>query len=464
MKSKIFRRIGTAFLAMTMICTVPAVLPENASIAVHAETAGNLSIADMPAEYQFPADWIWENRISAEKSTERRNTIFDQIIAGKGTINYVVKWQSYKKLTLEQRQKFEKLVSDSINSWTKWLAGYENWCYDHIDVKIVGWAVIDESCILDRQPDEIIYTDTIPYDSQYDNVPDRENNPVPDKEPLAPSELSRFDHFAEPDYEYPDGPDKRFDMYLWGTQGFPSIGGCGGDWGQRLSDDAYINMLDGENIHVLEHEIGHGFGMTDFYGGEGESDGFPPGGFPNGENSLMMAGSATKITDFDGWMLRYMWTKIKDDEGRFDIPQSPDVQETDTASFTDTITEITENYVTFAEHGKYLLDNGYYGDDETKNLSHYESGDVVKIDFIYNVLTGTITDISSLTLIKNIRDEKVSGDVNDDGEFSIADVVAVQKWLIGEGRLINWKAGDLNPDGVIDVFDLVAIKQKLISE
>lgn len=76
-------------------------------------------------------------------------------------------------------------------------------------------------------------------------------------------------------------------------------------------------MLDGTGIHVLEHEIGHGFGMTDFYGGEGESTGFPPGGFPGGENSLMMAGSAMKITDFDGWMLRYMWSKIKDEDGRF---------------------------------------------------------------------------------------------------------------------------------------------------
>lgn len=102
-----------------------------------------------------------------------------------------------------------------------------------------------------------------------------------------------------------------------GTQGFPNIGGCGGDWGQRLSDTAYLNMLDGSGIHVLEHEIGHGFGMTDFYGGEGESNGFPPGGFPGGENSLMMAGSAMKITDFDGWMLRYMWSKIKDEDGRF---------------------------------------------------------------------------------------------------------------------------------------------------
>ncbi len=275
-----------------------------------------LTFDDFPSEYRYAADWIWDNRIAVEKSTERRNTIFDQIVAGKGTINYVVRWQSYKTVTLEQRQQFEKLVSDSINDWAKWLVGYENWPYDHIDVNIVGWAVLDKSVLLDLQPDEIVYDNLLePYDSRNDTSNGYET--IPDVLPSAPSELSRMDHFTDTGYAYPGGLDKRFDMYLWATQGFPSIGGCGGDWGQRLSDDAYLNMLDGTGLHVLEHELGHGFGMTDFYGGEGEANGFPPGGFPGGENSLMMAGSAMKITDFDGWMLRYMWSKIKDEDGRF---------------------------------------------------------------------------------------------------------------------------------------------------
>lgn len=279
-------------------------------------TAPELTMADFPAEYQYAADWIWDNRISVEKSTERRNLIFDQIVAGNGTINYVVRWQSYKTVTLEQRQQFEQLVSDCINDWNDWLAGYDGWKYDHVDVNIVGWAVLDKSVLLDLQPDEVVYDSLIePYDSTYDTS--NGVDVIPDKLPSAPIELSRADHFAESGYEYPGGLDKRFDMYLWATQGFPDIGGCGGDWGQRLSDTAYLNMLDGTGVHVLEHEIGHGFGMTDFYGGEGESNGFPPGGFPGGENSLMMAGSAMKITDFDGWMLRYMWSKIKDEDGRF---------------------------------------------------------------------------------------------------------------------------------------------------
>ena len=220
-----------------------------------------LTIADMPASYQSAADWIWTNRVEREQSTVCRNTLFDQIVAGNGELHYVVRWQSYKTVSLEQRRQFEKLVEDSINAWTDWLKDYEDWPYDHV-------TVVYDSLISD-------------YDSSGDTSNGYET--IPDKLPSAPTDLSRMDHFMDTSYVYPG---ERFDMYLWATQGFPSIGGCGGDWGQRLSDDAYLNMLDGTGLHVLEHELGHGFGMTDFYGGEGELDGFPPGGFPGGSSLI----------------------------------------------------------------------------------------------------------------------------------------------------------------------------------
>lgn len=269
-------------------------------------------INDAPSEYKYALDWVWENRIAKENSTARWNTIFDQIYGGEGTVNYVIRWQSHQPLTLEQRQKFEGMIQSAYDSWTKYLTGYDGWKYDHVDVNVVGWAVIDESLILDKQPDEIIYTNCTPYDSSGDSP--KPGTVIPDLLPNAPDELSRMYHFdTNIGFDYPGGLDKRFDMYLWGTEGFPDIGGCGGDWGQRLSDTAYLNMLNGDNIHVLEHEIGHGFGLTDFYGGEGEADGFPPGGFPDGGASIMMAGSATKVLEYDGWQLRYIWSKIKDE-------------------------------------------------------------------------------------------------------------------------------------------------------
>lgn len=285
--------------------------------------SSELTLADMPESYTTAMEWIWNTRIIGEDSLgingKRYNTLFDQIYKGNGTINYVVRWQSNKTITYEQRQQFEQLASNAINVWNDYLKGYDGWKYDHINVNIVGWAVIDKNSLLDLHDDEIVFTDTTPYDSSGDTSNGTEK--IPDVLPSAPEELNKFNYFGENNHDYSEAIAKYgmqpFNMYLWATQGFPSIGGCGGDWGQRLSDDAYLNMLDGSNLHVLVHEIGHGFGITDFYGGEGESNGFPVGGFPGNGTSIMMAGSSTEITDFDGWMLRYMWSQIKDTEGRF---------------------------------------------------------------------------------------------------------------------------------------------------
>lgn len=58
---------------------------------------------------------------------------------------------------------------------------------------------------------------------------------------------------------------------------------------------------------------------------------------------------------------------------------------------------------------------------------------------------------------------KVSGDVNGDGEFTVADVVALQKWLLGvsDDALVNWKAGDLCEDDRLDVFDICVMREML---
>jgi len=480
------KKICAAALAAAVLC-----VPLDTQLGGNTLQPASASAADisqLPADFQYAADWIWQNRIVREQSTVRRNTIFDQIVAGKGTINYVVKWQSYRTVTYEQRQQFQAMLSKCINDWNDWLAGYENWPYDHIDVKVVGWAVIDKNCLLNLHDDEVVYTDTRYYDAQYDTTNGRDT--IPDKEPYAPSELSRFDHFAEIGYQYPGGLDKRFDMYMWATQGFPDIGGCGGDWGQRLSDTAYLGMIQNGSLHVLEHEIGHGFGMTDFYGGEGQPDGFPPGGFPGGENSIMMAGSAAKITTFDGWMLRYMWTKIKNDAGRFDLANAQPVTttaatttapvtttttvttaapvvETANAEFTDTISEVALSgdggRISFQQNGSFSFSGtDYFAGDDSKNLSYYEAGDKVSIGFTYNTQTGQILSIWRLDLEQNSH--KIKGDVNSDNAFNIADLVAVQNWLLARpgSELADWQAGDLCENEKIDLFDLIAMRDMLV--
>ena len=107
------KRIAAALLS-AMICTSSFAVPHSSPLAKGKMSASAAGINDMPSDYQYAADWIWTNRIEREQSTVRRNTIFDQIIAGKGTINYVVKWQSYQTVTYEQRRQFEEMLSKSI--------------------------------------------------------------------------------------------------------------------------------------------------------------------------------------------------------------------------------------------------------------------------------------------------------------------------------------------------------------
>ncbi len=82
-----------AGLLSAAMCMSVMTVPRSGGVPVKL-SASAVTVSEFPEEYKYAADWIWTNRIEREKSTERRNTIFDQIEAGRGTINYVVKWQS----------------------------------------------------------------------------------------------------------------------------------------------------------------------------------------------------------------------------------------------------------------------------------------------------------------------------------------------------------------------------------
>lgn len=71
-------------------------------------------------------------------------------------------------------------------------------------------------------------------------------------------------------------------------------------------------------------------------------------------------------------------------------------------------------------------------------------------------------------LIDNIRliaVDALNGDVNADGQFTVADVLLLQKWLLAvpDANLANWKAGDLCRDDRLDAFDLCLMKKILVS-
>lgn len=62
------------------------------------------------------------------------------------------------------------------------------------------------------------------------------------------------------------------------------------------------------------------------------------------------------------------------------------------------------------------------------------------------------------------EEKTVLGDVNADGQFSIADIVLMQRWLLAvpDTELADWQAGDLFADGKLNAFDLCAMRKALV--
>ena len=60
--------------------------------------------------------------------------------------------------------------------------------------------------------------------------------------------------------------------------------------------------------------------------------------------------------------------------------------------------------------------------------------------------------------------QKLMGDVNSDGSVNVADLVAVQQFLLRNGDIADSEAADLCEDSVIDVFDLILLRRMLINK
>ncbi|MCM1271810.1 MAG: cellulase family glycosylhydrolase, partial [Ruminococcus flavefaciens] len=79
----------------------------------------------------------------------------------------------------------------------------------------------------------------------------------------------------------------------------------------------------------------------------------------------------------------------------------------------------------------------------------------------YNRDTCELNDKELKELLMAIpeKSESVKYDINNDGKFSIADLVSLHTWLIRSGELKNPSAADLDGDGEINSFDLVLLRQ-----
>ncbi|MGC5010502.1 hypothetical protein ACLQ2R_07015 [Streptosporangium sp. DT93] len=242
-----------------------------------------------PANLVTPLNQVWQHVESTYNPGPNvfRNFGWDQIMANRGSINYCVRWDSSAPVSAALRDRIHASLARQFKKWMDVMAGHNGWPYAEVPLKVVGWAVRDRATLQWSDNSVDVYVNDI-----------REN---------APQCAQPCGRFFNQNGQYPNCPGgaaRHYDMSLWLTAGMG--GGAGGDWGQRVGSEYFVSNIDASNMHILLHEIGHSFGLDDFY------DWTPSGvgGF------LMKAGSASQITEFDKWMFRDWWRHIK---GRFGL-------------------------------------------------------------------------------------------------------------------------------------------------
>ncbi|MGB2568694.1 cellulose binding domain-containing protein [Micromonospora citrea] len=236
-----------------------------------------------PAHLVTPLGQVWTHQEQTYTNLYGfRNYGWDQVTANRGYLNFCVRWDSGATVTAAQRDQIHATLARQYKKWMDVMAGHNGWPYADVPVRVVGWAVRDRSQLQWSDTSVDIYVNDI-----------RENAPQ------CAEPCGRFFHQNGQYPDCPGGADRHYDQSLWLTDGFS--GGAGGDWGQRMGREYFMANLNSDNVHILLHEIGHTFGLDDFY------DWTPSGvgGF------LMKAGSATSITEFDAWMLRDWWRHLK---------------------------------------------------------------------------------------------------------------------------------------------------------
>ena len=110
--------------------------------------------------------------------------------------------------------------------------------------------------------------------------------------------------------------------------------------------------------------------------------------------------------------------------------------------------------------------------DRPLGSKHPKHGFIYPVNYGYvpNTISGDGEELDCYVLgvfepIKEFRGKCIAiiHRTNDnDGTFTIADVVLLQKWILTkpDATLKNWKAGDLYEDAIINIMDLCLMKEK----
>ncbi len=86
------------------------------------------------------------------------------------------------------------------------------------------------------------------------------------------------------------------------------------------------------------------------------------------------------------------------------------------------------------------------------------------MDYIMVRTNWTEMTITQVDLLIKDDNSSIMGDVNLDGEFNIADVISLQKWLLNTSaqEMKCWQNGNFCPDSNLDIFDLCIMRKELL--
>ncbi|KAG6947974.1 hypothetical protein JG688_00015304 [Phytophthora aleatoria] len=183
-----------------------------------------------------------------------------------------------KKLTKEIAAKLQPMLTRQHTAWNRWIIGYDCWPYYDIKVNVVGIAVKDKS-VLGWSDDSLgkIYVGDLDKDGS----------------PQCPENCYRAADSYSGKWSESSGCDgKPFDISLWPTQDLG--GGWGTYWGQQVDLDNMLLYLNENELEIVSHEMGHGFGLPDF-DQQPKPDNFKP--------YIMDAMPSSTVRDTDGWLL-----------------------------------------------------------------------------------------------------------------------------------------------------------------
>ena len=238
-----------------------------------------------PSNLVTPLNQVWAHQEETYNNGNLygfRNYGWDQVFANGGYLNFCVRWDSSASVSTAQRDQIHAQLARQYKKWFDAMVGHNNWPYANVPIRVVGWAVRDRAQLQWSDSSVDIYVNDI-----------REN---------APQCSTGCGRFFNQNGQYPNCPGgaaRHYDQSLWLTDGFG--GGAGGDWGQRMGREYFMNNINAADMTILLHEMGHTFGLDDFYD-------WTPSGV---SNFIMRAGSSSVITDFDRWMFRDWWRHLK---------------------------------------------------------------------------------------------------------------------------------------------------------